>query len=113
MRSLCFREIAKASTGRLATSSLNYSKAMSERGGRYEAIYTGNEVYSTQALQQLKIEQLEQEIAVLKQRNADLLACLDEAVAYIHRLKPRRLARIVAEIAQLKREGEQSQADVL
>jgi cell division protein FtsB len=45
---------------------------MSERGGRYEGIYTGNEVYSTQALQQLKIEQLEQEIAVLKQRNADL-----------------------------------------
>jgi hypothetical protein len=81
---------------------------MSERGGRYEAIYTGNEVYSTQALQQLKIEQLEQEIAVLQQRNADLLACLDEAVAYIHRLKLRRSARIVAEIAQLKREGEQS-----
>ncbi|HEY9673149.1 MAG TPA: hypothetical protein V6D11_17025 [Waterburya sp.] len=106
MRSLCFREIARASTGRLATSSLNYSKAMSERGGRYEAIYTGNEVYSTQALQQLKIEQLEQEIAVLKQRNADLLACLDEAVAYIHRLKPKVSARIVAEIAQLKREGE-------
>ena len=80
---------------------------MSERGGRYEAIYTGNEVYSTQALQQLKIEQLEQEIAVLKQRNADLLACLDEAVAYIHRLKSKVSARIVAEFAQLKREGEQ------
>ncbi len=61
---VCFREIAKASTGRLATSSLNYSKAMSERGGRYYAIHTGNEVYSTQALQELKIEQLEQEIAV-------------------------------------------------
>ena len=86
---------------------------MSERGGRYEAIYTGNEVYSTQALQQLKIEQLEQEIAVLKQRNADLLACLEEAAAYIHRLKPKVSARIVAEIAQLKREGEQSQANVL
>jgi hypothetical protein len=37
---------------------------MSQRGGRYEAIHTGNEVYSTQALQELKIEQLEQEIAV-------------------------------------------------
>jgi hypothetical protein len=57
---------------------------MPERGGRYEAIHTGNEVYSTQALQELKIERLEQEFAVLKQRNADLLACLDEAVAYIH-----------------------------
>jgi hypothetical protein len=85
---------------------------MSERGGRYYAIHTGHEVYSTQALQELKIEQLEQEIAVLKQRNADLLACLDEAVAYIHRLKPKVSARIVAEIVQLKREGEQSQPDV-
>jgi hypothetical protein len=85
---------------------------MPERGGRYEAIHTGNEVYSTQALQELKIEQLEQEIAVLKQRNADLLACLDEAVAYIPRLKPKVSARIVAEIAQLKGEGEQSQANV-
>jgi hypothetical protein len=47
------------------------------------------------------------------QRNADLLACLDEVVAYIHWLKPKKSARIVAEIAQLKREGEQSQADVL
>jgi hypothetical protein len=31
---------------------------MSQRGGRYYAIHTGNEVYSTQALQELKIEQL-------------------------------------------------------
>ena len=68
---------------------------MPERGGRYYAIHTGTEVY---ALQELKIEQLEQEIAVLKQRNADLTMCLDEAVAHIHRLSPRISARIVAEI---------------
>jgi hypothetical protein len=35
-----------------------------------------------------------------------LLACLDEAVAYIHWLKPKESAWIVAEIAQMKREGE-------
>ena len=85
---------------------------MSERGGRYEAIYTGNEVYSTQALQELKIVQLEQEIAVLKQRNADLLACLSEAVGCIHRLKPKISAQIVAEIARLKPKGEPPQPDV-
>ncbi len=85
---------------------------MAERGGQDYAVRTGNEVHSTQALQQLKIEQLEQEIAVQKQRKADLLACLDEVVAYIHRLKPKVSARIVTEIAQLKREDEQSQGDV-
>ncbi len=85
---------------------------MAERGGRDCAVHSSSEVHSTQALQQLKIEQLEQEIAVQKQRNADLLACLDEAVAYIHRLKPKVSARIVTEIAQLKREDEQSQGDV-
>lgn len=37
---------------------------MPERGGRYYTIHTGNEVYFTQVLQKLKIEQLEQEIAV-------------------------------------------------
>ncbi|HEY9665896.1 MAG TPA: hypothetical protein V6C91_03780 [Coleofasciculaceae cyanobacterium] len=78
---------------------------MPERGGRYYAVCTGSKAYSTQALQALRIQQLEQEIAVLKQRNADLLACLDEAVAYIHRLKPKVSARIVAEIAQLKLKG--------
>jgi hypothetical protein len=87
---------------------------MSQRGGRYYAIHTGNEVYST-----LFTPRTENRTArtgnspFSKQRNADLLACLDEAVAYIHRLKPRVSARIVAEIAQLKREGEQSQANVL
>ncbi len=85
---------------------------MAERGGRDYAVHSGSEIHSTQALQKLKIEQLEQEIAVQKQRNADLLACLDEAVAYIHRLKPKVSARIVTEIAQLKREDEQSQGDV-
>jgi hypothetical protein len=62
---VCFREIAKASTGKaLPLLHTHCLKAMSQRGGRYYAIYTGNEVYSTQALQELKIEQLEQEIAV-------------------------------------------------
>jgi hypothetical protein len=37
---------------------------MPERGGRYYAINAESEAYSTQALQELKIEQLEQEIAV-------------------------------------------------
>ncbi len=46
-RSRAFGCIAKASTGRLATSSPNCLKAMSQRGGRYYAIHTGNEVYST------------------------------------------------------------------
>ncbi|HEY9613770.1 MAG TPA: hypothetical protein V6C93_30805, partial [Allocoleopsis sp.] len=47
---------------------------------RYYAVRTEPQAYSTQAIQELRIQQLEQEIAVLKQRNADLTACLDEAV---------------------------------
>jgi hypothetical protein len=82
---------------------------MAERGGRYYAVRTEPQAYSTQAIQELRIQQLEQEIAVLKQRNADLTACLDEAVAYIHRLSPRISARIVAEIDQLKPIGEPPQ----
>lgn len=85
---------------------------MAERGGRYYAVRTEPETYSTQAIQELRIQQLEQEIAVLKQRNADLTACLDEAVAYIHRLSPRISARIVAEIDQLKPRGKPPQLDV-
>ena len=72
---------------------------MAERGGRYYAVRAEPQAYSTQTIQEIKIQKLEQEIAVLKQRNADLVACLDEAVAYIHRLSPRISARIVAEIA--------------
>jgi hypothetical protein len=82
---------------------------MAERGGRYYAVRTEPQAYSTQAIQELRIQQLEQEIAVLKQRNADLTACLDEAVAYIHRLSPRVSARIVAEIDKLKPRGKPRQ----
>ena len=82
---------------------------MAERGARYYAVRTEPQAYSTQAIQELRIQQLEQEIAVLKQRNADLTACLDEAVAYIHRLSPRISARIVAEIDKLKPIGEPPQ----
>ena len=78
---------------------------MAERGGRYYAVRAEPQAYSTQTIQEIKIQKLEQEIAVLKQRNADLVACLDEAVAYIHRLSPRISARIVAEIDQLKPRG--------
>jgi hypothetical protein len=59
---------------------------MAERGARYYAVRTEPQAYSTQAIQELRIQQLEQEIAVLKQRNIDLTLCLDEAVAHIHRL---------------------------
>jgi hypothetical protein len=82
---------------------------MAERGGRYYAVRTEPQAYSTQAIHEVRIQQLEQEIAVLKQRNADLTACLDEAVAYIHRLKPRVSARIVAEIDKLKPRGKPPQ----
>jgi hypothetical protein len=61
------------------------------------------------AQSQLRIQQLEQEIAVLKQRNTDLTMCLDEAVAHIHRLSPRTSARIVAEIEKLKPRGKPPQ----
>lgn len=54
---------------------------MAERGGRYYAVRAEPQAYSTQTIQELRIQQLEQEIAVLKQRNADLTMCLDEAVA--------------------------------
>ena len=40
------------------------------------AIRTEPQAYSTQAIQEVRIQQLEQEIAVLKQRNADLTMCL-------------------------------------
>jgi hypothetical protein len=82
---------------------------MAERGGRYYAVRTEPQAYSTQTIQELRIQQLEQEIAVLKQRNADLVVCLDEAVGYIHRLSPRISARIVAEIDQLKPRGKSPQ----
>ena len=82
---------------------------MAERGGRYYAVRAEPQAYSTQTIQEIKIQKLEQEIAVLKQRNADLVACLDEAVAYIHRLSPRISARIVAEIDQLKPRGKPPQ----
>ena len=85
---------------------------MAERGGRYYAVHTEPQAYSTQTIQELRIQQLEQEIAVLKQRNADLVACLDEAVAYIHRLSPRISARIVAEIDQLKPRSKPPKSDV-
>ena len=78
---------------------------MAERGARYYAVRTEPQAYSTQTIQEIKIQQLEQEIAVLKQRNADLTMCLDEAVAHIHRLSPRISARIVAEIDKLKPRG--------
>jgi hypothetical protein len=82
---------------------------MAERGGRYYAVRAEPQAYSTQAIQELRIQQLEQEIAVLKQRNADLTMCLDEAVAHIHRLSPRISARIVAEIDKLKPRGKPPQ----
>jgi Tfp pilus assembly protein PilN len=41
-----------------------------------EAVRTEPQAYSTQAIQEVRIQQLEQEIAVLKQRNADLTMCL-------------------------------------
>lgn len=82
---------------------------MAERGARYYAVRTEPQAYSTQAIQEVRIQQLEQEIAVLKQRNADLTMCLDEAVAHIHRLSPRISARIVAEIDKLKPRGKPPQ----
>jgi hypothetical protein len=45
---------------------------MAERGGRYYAVRTEPQAYSTQTIQEIKIQQLEQEIAVLKQRNSEL-----------------------------------------
>lgn len=89
-------EIAKASTGK-ALPLLHLIEGDARR--RRTLLRNPRRIRSLlQAIQELKIEQLEQEIAVLKQRNADLVACLDEAVAYIHRLKPKVSARIVAEI---------------
>lgn len=85
---------------------------MAERGARYYAVRTEPQAYSTQAIQEVRIQQLEQEIAVLKQRNADLTLCLDEAVAHIHRLSPRISARIVAEIDKLKPRGKPRQHSV-
>ena len=85
---------------------------MAERGARYYAVRTEPQAYSTQTIQELRIQQLEQEIAVLKQRNTELTLCLDEAVAYIHRLSPRISARIVAEIDKLKPRGKPPQPDV-
>jgi len=82
---------------------------MAERGARYYAVRTEPQAYSTQTIQELRIQQLEQEIAVLKQRNTDLTMCLDEAVAHIHRLSPRTSARIVAEIEKLKPKGKPPQ----
>jgi hypothetical protein len=40
---------------------------MAQRGGRYYAIRTEPETYSRPAFQEQRIQQLEQEIAVLKQ----------------------------------------------
>ena len=85
---------------------------MAERGARYYAVRTEPQAYSTQTIQELRIQQLEQEIAVLKQRNADLTMCLDQAVSYIHRLKPRISAQIVAEIERLKPKGKPPKPDV-
>ena len=85
---------------------------MAERPGRYYAVRTEPQAYSTQTIQELRIQQLEQEIAVLKQRNTDLTMCLDEAVAHIHRLSPRISARIVAEIDKLKPKGKPPKPDV-
>jgi hypothetical protein len=85
---------------------------MAQRGGRYYAIRTEPETYSRPAFQEQRIQQLEQEIAVLKQRNSELVACLDQAVSYMHRLKPRISAQIVAEIERLKPKATKPQLDV-
>jgi hypothetical protein len=85
---------------------------MAERGARYYAVRTESQAYSTQTIQEIKIQQLEQEIAVLKQRNSELVACLDQAVAHIHRLSPRVSAQIVAEIDKLKPKGKPPKPDV-
>jgi hypothetical protein len=55
---------------------------MPERGGRYYAVRSGSKAYSTQAKNQEFSRSL-QEIALLKQRNADLFACLDERYIYL------------------------------
>ena len=85
---------------------------MAERPGRYYAVRAEPQAYSTQTIQEIKIQQLEQEIAALKQRNFELVACLDRAVSYIHRLSPRVSAQIVAEIDKLKPKGKPPQPDV-
>lgn len=85
---------------------------MAERPGRYYAVRAEPQAYSTRTIQEIKIEQLEQEIAVLKQRNSELIACLDQTVSYLHRLKPRISAQIVAEIDKLKPKEKTPQSDV-